>query len=167
MNRLVLCCAALLMCAPAVAQNPGSGLGEETGRPVPRFVSLGADKVNMRLGPGYDYNIIWVYQKHGLPVEIIREFKRWRQVRVFSGETGWIRGNLLSGRRTVLVIGRQRTMHADPSASSRPVARVESGVVARLEECEPDWCLIKVDGYEGWINRSYVWGSSTEAIGGG
>ena len=45
--------------AQAVA---GSGL------PVPRFVSLKADRVHSRQGPGTDHKVLWVYRRAGLPV---------------------------------------------------------------------------------------------------
>ena len=42
--------------------------------PVPRFVSLKSDKVNVRKGPSTDQSIVWVFSRAGLPVEIIAEF---------------------------------------------------------------------------------------------
>ncbi len=44
-----------------------------TGLPLPRFVSLRAAEVNMRIGPGVRYPIDWVYQRRNLPVEIVDE----------------------------------------------------------------------------------------------
>ncbi|MET0407983.1 MAG: SH3 domain-containing protein, partial [Hyphomicrobium sp.] len=52
-----------------------------SGLPVPRFVSLKSDRVNLRNGPGTDYPTGWVYRRAGLPVEVIKEFETWRQVR--------------------------------------------------------------------------------------
>lgn len=51
------------------------------GSSLPRFVSLRADEVNMRAGPGEQYPIEWVYQRSGLPLEVIAEFDHWRRVR--------------------------------------------------------------------------------------
>jgi GNAT superfamily N-acetyltransferase len=31
-------------------------------------------------------------------------------------------------------------------------ARAELGVVGRLRECRPDWCLMEVGGYRGWVD---------------
>jgi SH3-like domain-containing protein len=40
-----------------------------------RYVSLKSDRVYLRQGPGTDYPIAWVFQRAGLPVEVIREFE--------------------------------------------------------------------------------------------
>ena len=79
---------------------------------MPQFVSLKADEVNVRKGPGWDHAVAWVFRRAGLPVEVIAEFDVWRQVRDSEGATGWVIGSLLSGRRTVLVApwqGKDRT----------------------------------------------------------
>src|SRR5437868_15043292 len=75
-----------------------------TGLPVPRFLSLKSDRVNMRKGPGTDYPTAWVYRRAGLPLEVIKEFEGWRQVRDADGATGWVLQTFLSGRRTALVL---------------------------------------------------------------
>ena len=49
--------------------------------PVPRFVSLKSDKVNVRRGPSTDQAIVWVFSRAGLPVEVISESDNWRRVR--------------------------------------------------------------------------------------
>jgi hypothetical protein len=61
--------------APPAAVAPElPGAGRSTGLPMPRFVSLGADRVHLRFGPGREYPISWVLARKGLPVEIIAEF---------------------------------------------------------------------------------------------
>ena len=42
-----------------------------SGLPIPRFVSLKAEKVNVRRGPSSDHAVAWVFQRKGLPVEIV------------------------------------------------------------------------------------------------
>ena len=51
-----------------------------TGLPLPRFVSLKAGRVNVRVGPGEDYKIAWVFTKPGLPIEVVQEYDTWRQI---------------------------------------------------------------------------------------
>ena len=55
--------------------------GSVTGLPVPRYVSLKTDRVNLREGPSKEHRTRWVYQRAGLPVEITAEFETWRRVR--------------------------------------------------------------------------------------
>src|SRR5262249_34893678 len=86
------------MAGAADAQDAsGRKLGQVTKLPVPRFVSLKADEVNARVGPGSDYAIAWVFRRAGLPVEIVAEFENWRQVRDSGGGTGWVASSLVSG----------------------------------------------------------------------
>ncbi len=127
--------------------------------PLPRFASLDSGEANLRAGPGKDYPILWVYQRKGLPVEIIQEFDTWRRIRDRDGTVGWVQQNLLSGKRTGLIIDQQRTLLAEPG-SGDAVARLEPGVVARVEECRSDdWCRLEVQGYKGWLTRDEFWGA--------
>jgi len=129
---LILCCAPLPLLSPALAQKAEIDLsprkkGPSSGLPMPRFVSLKADEVNVRKGPGWDHAVAWIFRRAGLPVEVIAEFDVWRQVRDSEGATGWVIGSLLSGRRTVLVApwqGKGKTIDLHGTAGkSAQVAR--------------------------------------------
>ena len=91
---------------------------------MPRYVSLKTDRVNLREGPSKDHRTAWVFQRAGLPVEIIAEYETWRRIRDAEGTEGWVLHSLLSGRRTALVMplgeGRRR---ADAAARAGRRAR--------------------------------------------
>ena len=140
--------------APASA----AAVGTETGLPIPRYVTLRAKEVNVRAGPGARYPIEWVYQRPNLPVEVIAEFDTWRKIRDSDGVEGWVHQQMLSGRRTVVVIGGERLLRRGPEPAAPPVARLEPGAVGGLEGCQRDWCEIDVAGLDGWIQRAHVWG---------
>ena len=57
--------------AAAQPADSGASFPGGSGLPVPRFVSLKSDRVNMRKGPGTDYPTAWVYRRAGLPLEVI------------------------------------------------------------------------------------------------
>jgi SH3-like domain-containing protein len=145
--------AVLLLCGGVAP-----GAWAEKAAPVPRFVSLRVDEVNLRTGPGERYPIDWVLVKKGLPVEIVQEFDVWRKVRDSQGSEGWVHQRMVSGTRTVIVAGKLRTLHADADAAAPAVARVEAGVLARLLECHGSWCRIEAQGIKGWLERSEIWG---------
>lgn len=126
--------------------------------PVPRFVSLGTDEVNLRTGPGMRYPVKLVVRKSGLPVEVVREFDVWRQVRDVDGDEGWVHKSMLSGRRSVMIRGQVQTLLRKPDAGAKPVAKLEPGVVARLQTCKDSWCKLAVSGYDGWLNKQNIWG---------
>jgi SH3-like domain-containing protein len=136
-----------------------SQAGRSTGLPVPRFVSLAAERVNVRFGPGRQYPVSWVFAREGLPVEIIAEFDTWRQIRDYDGEEGWVHSSLLSSRRTIMVIGEVRALRRTASTGAREVLRAEPGVIGSLFDCEDTWCRVEIEGRRGWLQRSEFWGT--------
>jgi SH3-like domain-containing protein len=137
--------------------------GASSGLPVPRFVSLKADEVSVRKGPGWDHAVAWVFRRAGLPVEIIAEFDVWRQVRDSEGASGWVHGRLLSGRRTGLVApwvkdAKDYTLHTSPSALSPAAARLQPGVLADVKSCEDGWCRVNAGEVSGWVQQDALFG---------
>ena len=156
-----------------LGQGAGQATGEETppdqsraksvrpgrtGLPLPRFVSLRSGEVNLRTGPGVRYPIDWVYQRPGLPVEVIDEFDTWRRIRDWQGAVGWVHQSMLRGRRMVMVIGERRLLRQDPDGQSPGVAYLEPGVLGELKGCEALWCEVTSGGYEGWLHSEEFYG---------
>jgi SH3-like domain-containing protein len=146
-----------------------TSIGPETRLPLPRYVSLKTDRVNMREGPSTDHGTRWVYQRAGLPVEIIAEFDNWRRIRDPEGEDGWVWHSLLSGRRTAIIAPWDREMERtidlleQPEPASRVVARVQPGVVAGVSRCSGDWCRLAVSAGPrreiiGFVRQEELWG---------
>jgi SH3-like domain-containing protein len=133
-----------------------------SGLPIPRYVSLKSDHVNVRAGPTKDNDVAWVYTRSGLPIEITAEFENWRRVRDSEGAEGWVYHSLLSGRRTAVVTMKNKDDLAplyDSADSSSPVAaRLQTGVVAQVKKCDAHWCHISGDGFDGWIEQQRLWG---------
>lgn len=140
------------------APSPEITAGRSTGLPVPRFVSLGSNQVNLRYGPGRDYPISWVLARKGLPVEIIAEFDTWRKVRLHDDDEGWVHASLLSSRRTVVIEGGIAELRRTPTDDARVVLRAEPGVIGELLDCEQDWCRVEIEGRRGWLRRDAFWG---------
>lgn len=149
---------AMALLATALLCAMGSpGKAEETKLPLPRFVSLDANDVNMRAGPGTEYPILWQYHRKGLPVEIVQEFDTWRRIRDRDGAIGWVQANLLSSRRTAQVVDGQKVLMSEPSGGV-PIAKLDPGVIGHLKECDGSECRLDVNGYKGWLPRSDLWG---------
>ena len=151
---------------PGAAQPYGVGA---TGLPLPRFVSLKSDRVQVRQGPGTDHKVLWVFNRVGLPVEIMQEFENWRQVRDQDGSVGWVAHALLSARRTAVVLawaagpqekGTTRTvpLHVEASTSANSIALLEPGVVCDIRSCDGGWCHVSVGDYRGYIEQAKLWG---------
>ncbi len=130
-----------------------------TGYPLPRFVSIRAKEAYVRTGPGTKYPVKWVINKVGLPVEITLEFENWRKIKVYDGVEGGIHQSLLSGRRHALISADEAVpLFRKPDRESIQKAFVEPLAMGVLEECIKVWCLIESEGYEGWVERKYIWG---------
>lgn len=134
--------------------------GETSGLPLPRFVSLRSDEVNLRTGPGQRYPIDWIYARKDLPVEVIAEFEAWRKIRDWQGTEGWVHQSMLSGRRMMVVIGGQHQLRGSDGDSADILAVVEPGVLGRLLQCprNRDYCRVEVDRVQGWFKRDEIWG---------
>src|SRR5205807_4899834 len=124
--------------------------GSVSGLPIPRYVSLKSDRVNLREGPSKDHHTVWIFQRAGLPVEITAEFEIWRRVRDSEGTEGWVLHSLLSGRRTALVTpsrkGESSPIFKRPSEASDLAATLQSGVIVNIRACDGAWCQADGDG---------------------
>ncbi len=153
-----MCCWMLAFGLSAATVPAAEGVGSVTNLPLPRFVSLRANEVNLRTGPGTTYPIDWVYVRRGMPVEVIAEFDVWRKIRDWQGTVGWVHQSMLDGRRTALIAGGERALRRDAADDAGAVARLEPGVIGQLLQCEVAWCRLEADGYRGWLRRDEFWG---------
>lgn len=137
--------------------------GSASGLPVPRFVSLKSDRVNVRLGPQKDQDVRWVYTRAGMPVEVTAEFENWRRIRDSEGSEGWVYHSLLSGRRTAVVVTKTKddlvSLYEASNAASPVVAQLQSGVQATIKSCSGQWCRVTGKGFDGWMQQERLWGA--------
>ncbi len=145
---------------PAAAVEPGAG--SASGLPVPRYVSLKSDRVNVRTGPTKDHEVAWVFTRPGLPVEITAEFENWRRIRDSEGAEGWVYHSLLSGRRTAVVTARNKDLlvavSEKPLENGEVTAQLQPGVVASVKRCDGGWCRVAGQNFDGWVPQERLWG---------
>lgn len=160
----------LLTVPNAHAQQTSSINRGPSGLPLPRFVSLKSERVNMRVGPGKDYAVSWMYLRAGLPFEIIQEYDNWRRVRDSEGTMGWIHGSLLSGDRTAITTpwsagssDKTINVYESPNPGAKEVAYVEPGVLAHVEKCDGVWCELEISSngktIHGFTDQAGLWGA--------
>lgn len=155
--------------APAtVAATAGAacppGFGCVTRRKLPRYVSLKGAEARARRGPGQDHRVDWVYRRPGLPLRVTAEHENWRRVEDPEGAGGWMHYALLSPSRTAMVIADLAEWRSAPAPDAPIVARAESGAIARVLECNPDWCRLSGDGVRGWVAKSALWGVEASEV---
>ena len=131
------CCSVVVLASALLGASVSPGFSAKdaslitSGLPVPRFVSLKSDHVNVRVGPTKDNDVTWIYTRSGLPVEITAEFENWRRIRDSEGAEGWVYHSLLSGRRTAVITMKTKDDlaplydRADPNAAV--AARLQAG----------------------------------------
>jgi SH3-like domain-containing protein len=147
----------------AVAAAPARAGGDTTSSlPVPRFVSLKTDRVNVRGGPDKDHDVTFIYTRIGWPVEITAEFENWRRVRDSDGSEGWVYHSMLSGKRMAVVRLKPSVdlapLHAKPDTQSAVTARLQSGVLGVVKQCTGTWCRLAGQGFDGWVEQGRLWG---------
>ncbi|MDE2597493.1 MAG: hypothetical protein KGL44_11505 [Sphingomonadales bacterium] len=146
--------AALLACLAAPA------LAAEDSADVPYWASIRAEEVNMRVGPGEDYRILWVYHRRLLPLKVLRMKEGWRFVQDPDGARGWMLARFLMRERGGYVTaGEPAAMHEKADPASRLLWRLRSGVTGKLGDCADNWCEFDVDGRKGYIAQARLWGA--------
>ncbi len=153
---------ALLALPIAVAAAQAGSDAVTSGLPVPRFVSLKVDRVNVRGGPDKDHDVAFIYTRVGWPVEITAEFENWRRIRDSDGSEGWVYHSLLSGKRMAAVQLKSKTdlapLHTKPNAQSPVTAQLQFGVLGAVKRCTGTWCLLVAENFDGWIEQNRLWG---------
>ena len=161
MIALLMALAPVAPLMPRALAAEGVQTGSVTGLRLPRYVSLRFDKTNVREGPTKNHRTAWIFQRAGLPVEIIGEFDTWRRIRDSEGGEGWVLATLLSSRRTALVAPWRKAevlpLHTKPGAPE-VVAKLQSGVLANVKLCQAGWCRVFGEGFEGFIKQGDLWG---------
>src|SRR3979490_3641208 len=157
-------CSAVVLAGCMLGASISSGFSAKdsvvttSGLPLPRYVSLKSDHVNVRAGPTKDNDVAWVFTRSGLPVEITAEFENCGRVRDSEGAEGWVYHSLLSGRRTAVITMKTRDELAplyDRADQTSPVsARLQAGVVAQVKRCTAGWCRVTGNGFAGWIEQT-------------
>src|SRR6185369_9361687 len=147
---------------PCTAQGGEIAAGPKSGLPVPRFVSLKPDRVNVHGGPSRDHDVVFVYTRAGLPVEITAESDNWRRIRDWEGSEGWVYHSLLSGKRTAVLQPKDKKelvpLYDRGEKDGAVIAQLQAGVLASVKRCTGTWCRISGVGFDGWAVQEQLWG---------
>lgn len=127
-------------------------------RKTPYWGSLSAGQARMRTGPGRNYPANWLYQRQGLPVQVLEVYPGWRKVRDPEGVEGWMIGNLVSDQRTGMIKDVPADLRDGPNPTAKVLWKAEPGVVGRIDKCGGGWCRIDVHGRGGYVEEAHLWG---------
>ena len=121
------------------------------------YLMLKNSKVNVRMGPGLDYPVKFIYKKKYLPVKIIDKKENFRKVIDHKKNSGWIHISQLKKVNSIIVLS-SRILFKKPTFYSKPIANIERGKLLVLAKCKKNWCKVNSQNYSGWINMDNVWG---------
>ncbi len=121
------------------------------------YLTLRNDKVNLRLGPSFDYPIKIIYKKKFLPVLIKDQSENFRKVQDHENNSGWIHISQLSKKKSVITF-KELILYTRPTKYSKPLVNIEKGRLLLVSKCRNSWCKIKSGEYSGWVRKDGLWG---------
>lgn len=133
--------------------------------PVPRFVTIKFNEVNVRVGPDKNFPVTWVFVRAKEPVEIVAEHEQWRKILDVEGEGGWVHSNALSGKRSIIINSKQEVhlFSTSDDADNHIIAHLKPNLRCELLKCKKELCKITCKGASdkaitGWASRKHLWG---------
>ena len=123
------------------------------------FLMLKNSKVNVRMGPGLDYPVKFIYKKKYLPVKVIDRKDNFRKVIDHKKNSGWIHWSQLKKINSLIVLS-DRILFKKPTINSKPLANVKKWKLFLLQKCKKNWCKVSSQNISGWISTDNVWGKN-------
>lgn len=141
----------LILSAPLMAQDTQT----------PYWASIRKNEpINMRVGPGEDYRILWVYQRQHLPMKVLRIKEGWRLVEDPDGARGWVLARFLTRDRGAIIKGKEPAPMRDADNSEAKLLwRLAPGVIGQLGDCNAGWCHFTVGPRQGYVEQARLWGA--------
>jgi len=121
------------------------------------FLTLRNDKVNLRLGPSFNYPIKIIYKKKFLPVLIKDKSENFRKIQDHENNSGWIHISQLSKKKSGIT-NENLILYNRPTMYSKPLAKIETGRLLIISKCKESWCKIKTEKYKGWVKKKGIRG---------
>ena len=127
-----------------------SGQDAKKAKLVQRFASIRADDVNVRAGPGVRYPVKWKFVQRHAPIEVIAQYDTWRKIRDWEGGEGWVHRAMLENKRSLILIGDEKTMRRRPSDNAPAIARLSNKMIVLVKRCD--------------LRRQGLWGINPKEI---
>ena len=122
------------------------------------YLILKNNKVNVRYGPGFNYQIKYIYKKKNLPIKVIDKKENFRRIIDFKKNSGWIHiSQLKKGKSLVLL--KDQILFSKPTRYSKPIIKISKGRLLLVKKCKKKWCKVKTENYLGWIITNNIWGT--------
>lgn len=162
LNNIIIAilCYSLLMVEIALAQEILKG----------EFRALRQNEVNVRVGPGLEYPIKFIYNKIDVPVSLLKSYNNWYYIRDHDNDEGWVHRSMLSQKKTAIIISERATLRKKASDNAPAIAYGNKNVTISVNQCIPKWCAVTLydatrdQEYKGWIKEIHLWGAHKELL---
>ena len=119
----------------------------------------GNSRINLREGPGYDYEVTGNVARHNDKVTVTKTSGEWSKVKVSrSGKSGWIRTYYIDGTTKALgtgvhVITKKTRVYTGADNATKVKGTLEVGDTVKVNNTERDFAKVTVTGSTlyGWI----------------
>jgi SH3-like domain-containing protein len=122
------------------------------------FLSLKKNKVNVRYGPGFNFQVKYVYNKINLPIKQIDQKENFRRIIDLKNNSGWIHVSQLKKSNSIIPLD-DKILFTKPTVFSKPLAKIKKGRLLVIKKCTNNWCKITTNEFNGWIEAKNIWGS--------
>ena len=122
------------------------------------FLMLKNNKVNVRYGPGFNYQIKYIYTKKNLPIKVIDKKENFRRIIDFKKNSGWIHISQLKKGKSIILL-KDQMLFSKPTRYSKPIIKISKGRLLLVKKCKKKWCKVKTENYLGWIITNNIWGT--------
>lgn len=122
------------------------------------YGSISASEVNVRVGPGTQYPISWVYKQKNWPIEAVAKHQGWYKIRDIDGEEGWIYQSFFSKSRYGIINNKEQqpvNMYKKRDGK-KVILKFEPGSLVKIKSCELDICSVSHGKIKGWMQRKYI-----------
>ena len=121
------------------------------------FISFKKNTVKVRYGSSFDSDIKYVYKKVNLPIKQIDKKENFRRIIDLKNNSGWIHVSQLKRINSVIAT-KDKILFKKPTSFAKPIALIKKGRLLIVQKCEKNWCEIKTDNFNGWIETDDLWG---------
>lgn len=122
------------------------------------YVSIEAESLNVRSGPGDTYDVIMKLQA-SYPLRVLDRAGDWLKISDFEGDRGWVSCKLAGFDPHVITKLDKCNVRTGPGETHPVAFTSEKGVVFKVLEEKEGWLQVQhKDGDKGWLSAKIVFG---------
>ena len=120
------------------------------------YVSVAKDGVNLRSGPGTNYEAIFQLPAN-YPLQVLAKKDKWIKISDYEGDKGWIYGSLVSSTPYVIVKVNEGNVRKGAGTNNGKVGTVARDVILKKVGQKGEWFEVSHPEIQGWVHKNLVW----------